>query len=228
VGRSLDAGIRPIRLLVVDDHEVVREGLVAALSGPGPFDVVEAVGSAAEALAVLRRASPDVAVVDLRLPDASGAELCRAIRVRRPGTPVVILSSYSSEDSVRAAMQAGAAAYISKSDGLVTLREVLERVVADELDATGPQIVEQLHRLLVRRDDHTRPTPHQVRVLDLAADGLTNNEIGERLFISESTVRFHMQKLKTTFGARTKTDLIAKAIRAGVITPGTEEFRPCR
>jgi DNA-binding NarL/FixJ family response regulator len=208
--------------MIVDDHEVVREGLVAALAANPRFEVAAVVSSAAEALAALRRAVPDVAVVDLRLPDMGGDELCRALRKAVSGLPVVILSSYASEDTVRAAMDAGAAAYISKSAGLGELRAVLERVLSGD----EPQIVEQLHGLLVRRNDDARPTPRQERVLDLAAEGMTYHEIGARLFISESTVRFHMQKLKSKFGARTKTDLIAKAIRAGVIAPAAEDRAP--
>lgn len=214
-----------IRLLLVDDHEVVREGLVSALGAHERFEVVGSAGSGADALALLRRVRPDVAVLDLRLPDTSGDALCRALRERLPGLPVVMLSSYASEDTVRAAIDAGASAYISKSAGLAELRAVLERVAGDGATEPGLQIVEQLHRLLVRRDDDTRPTPRQERVLELAAEGLTYQEIGEQLYISESTVRFHMQKLKAKFGARTKTDLIAKAIRAGVIAPATEDRR---
>jgi DNA-binding NarL/FixJ family response regulator len=215
----------PIRLLIVDDHEVVREGLVAALGSDPRFEVAAALGCAVDALASLRRATPDIAVVDLRLPDMPGTELCRELRERRPGMPVVMLSSYASEDAVRAAMDAGAAAYISKSAGLSELRDVLARIAAGGPAPAETQIVEQLHQLLVRRDDDLRPTPRQERVLDLAAEGLTYHEIGDRLFISESTVRFHVQKLKAKFGARTKTDLIAKAIRAGVITPASEDRR---
>lgn len=214
----------PIRLLIVDDHEVVREGLVAALGGDARFEIVGATGSAADALGELHRVSPDVAVVDLRLPDRPGDQLCRDLRAQRPATTVVILSTYASEDAVRAALDAGASAYVAKSAGLSELRAVLERVATDGPDAPRPQIVEALHKLLVRRDDDARPTPRQERVLDLAAAGLTYQEIGERLYISESTVRFHMQKLKTKFGARTKTALIAKAIHAGVIEPVVDDL----
>jgi len=218
-------GATPIRLLIVDDHEVVREGLAAALAADQRFEVVAAAGSAAEGLTALRRVRPDVAVLDLRLPDMPGDVLCRTLRERLPGMPVVMLSSFASEDTVRAAMDAGASAYISKSAGLGELREILESVAAEPPSAEGKQIREQLHRMLVGRDDHARATPRQERVLDLVADGLTYQEIGERLFISESTVRFHMQKLKARFGARTKSELIAKAIRGGVIAPPTEERR---
>jgi len=218
----------PLRVLVVDDHEVVREGLVATLSADGRFDVVCAASSGAEALGALPRIQPDVAVVDLRLPDMAGDELCRELRRRTAGLPVVILSSYASDDTVRSAMEAGASAYVSKAAGLSDLRAVLDRVVAADGSAQLP-IVEQLHRLLVRHDEsEARPTPRQERVLDLAAEGLTYHEIGERLCISESTVRFHMQKLKAKFGARSKTDLIAKAIRSGVIAPAAEDEALCR
>lgn len=218
----------PLRVLVVDDHEVVREGLVATLSADGRFDVVCAASSGAEALGALRRIQPDVAVVDLRLPDIAGDELCRELRRRTPGLPVVILSSYASDDTVRSAMEAGASAYVSKAAGLSDLRAVLDRVLAADGSAQLP-IVEQLHRLLVRHDESAaRPTPRQERVLDLVAEGLTYHEIGERLCISESTVRFHMQKLKAKFGARSKTDLIAKAIRSGVIAPAAEDEALCR
>ena len=86
----------------------------------------------------------------------------------------------------------------------------------------APQIVGQLHKLVSRRGDDTRLTPQQERVLELSAEGLTYREIGARLFISESTVRFHMQKLKGKFGARTKTELIARAIRSGAMAPASE------
>jgi DNA-binding NarL/FixJ family response regulator len=210
-----------MRLLIVDDHEVVREGLLAALAPDERFEVVAAAGSAAEALSRLDRVRPDVAVVDLRLPDMPGDTLCRALREKRPGLPVVILSSYTSEDAVRSAMRAGAWAYIAKAAGLSELRDVLARASADP--GGDPPIVEQLHRLLVRREDASRTTPQQERVLELAAEGLTYQRIGDQLCISESTVRFHMQKLKGKLGARTKTDLIAKAIRAGIIAPAAEE-----
>lgn len=210
-----------MRLLIVDDHEVVREGLVAVLAPDERFEVVATAGSGAEALARLDEVRPDVAVIDLRLPDMPGDRLCRTARERRPETRVVVLSSYMSADTVRAAMDAGAAAYVAKSAGLTELRQVLGRM-HDGGEDDAPQIVEQLHRLLVRREDEARTTPQQERVLELAAEGFTYHEIGERLCISESTVRFHMQKLKGKFGARTKTDLIAKAIRNGILAPAAE------
>ena len=124
---------RPVRVLVVDDHEVVREGMSAALGADGQFEVVAAVATASAALQAATRTRPDVALVDLRLPDLMGDRLCAELRRRLPATAVVVLSSYVSEDTVRTAMEAGAAAYITKAAGLAELRKALLDVVgADE------------------------------------------------------------------------------------------------
>lgn len=214
----------PVRVLVVDDHEVVREGLTAALSSDGQFEVVAAVPTAAAAITVAGRTRPDVALVDLRLPDMPGGRLCRELRQRFPATAVVVLSSYVSEDTVRTAMEAGASAYITKGAGLSELRKALAEVVTNHSEPVERQIVGQLHALVSRRSSESRLTPQQERVLELSAEGLTYREIGSRLFISESTVRFHMQKLKAKFSARTKTELIARAIRTGAMAPAAEDL----
>jgi DNA-binding NarL/FixJ family response regulator len=227
-----DLGARPrdhpVRVLVVDDHEVVREGLAAALSSDGQFEIVAAVSTAAAALAVAARTRPEVALVDLRLPDMMGDRLCSEFRARFPAIAVVVLSSYVSEDTVRNAMEAGASAYITKAAGLSELRKALAGVVAAASEPAAPQILEQLHDLVSRRRYETTLTPQQERVLELSAMGLTYREIGARLFISESTVRFHMQKLKGKFGARTKTELIATAIRSGALPPAAEDLGGAR
>ncbi|GAC1388096.1 MAG: two-component system response regulator DevR [Marmoricola sp.] len=218
------AAPRPIRILVVDDHEVVREGLTVALSGDGRFEVVAAVPSARAAMSVAAHARPDVALVDLRLPDMTGVRLCRDMRQRFPATAVVVLSSYLSADTVRSAMEAGACAYITKGAGLTELRRALSAAGGRPEERGEPQIVSQLHDLVSQRGGQVRLTAQQERVLELSADGLTYREIGARLFISESTVRFHMQKLKGRFGARTKTELIARAIRTGAMAPAVEDL----
>jgi DNA-binding NarL/FixJ family response regulator len=215
-----------MRILIVDDHEIVREGLAATLAGDPRLEIVGSAGTAKDALMLARRTLPDVALVDLRLPDMTGEELTRELRSRFPSTAVIVLTTYLSEETVRGALKAGAAAYVTKAAGLPELRAAIDRIAAGE-DAggvgAGPQIVKQLHELVSARMDDALPTPQQERVLELAAQGLTNHEIGDRLFISESTVRFHIQKLKTKFSARTKTELIAKAIRVGVIPPAAED-----
>jgi DNA-binding NarL/FixJ family response regulator len=214
-----------MRILIVDDHEIVREGVRSVLSVDPRFEVVGEAASAKEALQCARRTLPDVALVDLRLPDMRGEELTREFTRHFPETRVVILTTYLSEETVRDALAAGAAGYVTKAAGLPELKAALERVMeGGEAPGTaaGPQIVKQLHSLVSARMSAVSPTPQQERVLELAAQGFTNSEIGERLFISESTVRFHVQKLKAKFAARTKTELIAKAIRTGFIAPAEE------
>ncbi len=214
-----------MRILIVDDHEVVREGLRASLTADPRFEVVGTAETAREALTIARRMLPDIALVDLRLPDSSGEDLTRELRAKFPSTAVIILTTYLSEETVRGALAAGAAAYVTKAAGLPEVRAAIERVMEDgpaASGASGPLIVKQLHELVAGRMTEVMPTPQQERVLELAAQGFTNQEIGTRLFISESTVRFHVQKLKAKFDARTKTELIAKAIRTGFIAPAGE------
>jgi len=217
------------RLLIVDDHEVVREGLASALAADERFEIVGTAASGKEALERARQTLPDIALVDLRLPDMRGEDLTREIRTRFPSTAVIVLSTYLGEGTVRASLDAGASAYVTKAAGLPELRAAIDRVIADDGATDGaaaPQIVKQLHSLVAARMDDSIPTPRQEAVLELAAQGLTNGEIGDRLFISESTVRFHVQKLKEKFSAKTKTELIAKAIRTGFIAPALEDGVP--
>lgn len=217
-----------LRLLIVDDHEVVRRGLVATLAQLPHTTVVAAVSSGREALNLARCANPDVAIVDLRLPDMTGDELCRELHAVSPGVSVVILTAYLSEETVRNSLSAGAAAYVTKSAGVTKLVEVLEELRADPharvaVD-TAPDLVKRLDRLVAERQD--RPvhiTAQQEQILELAAAGLTNRGIGERLYVSESTVRFHVQKLKRQLQASTRAELVATAIRSGLIAPAPED-----
>lgn len=215
-----------VRLLIVDDHEVVREGLVRALEAEPEYEVVGSVGDGRAAIECARRTLPDVILLDLRLPDVDGVELCGRLRSGFPGSVIVILSTYLSEGTVRGALNAGADAYVTKAAGLPELKAALKRAVASNAEGKGanaPQIVEYLHRLVADRMTAALPTPQQERVLELAARGLTNKEIGAQLYLSESTVRFHIQKLKEKLGAHTKTELIAKAIRTGTIEPALDD-----
>ncbi len=218
-----------MRLLIVDDHEIVREGLQATLAADERLEIVGAVSSGQAAIERARQTVPDIALVDLRLPDMRGEELTRALRERFPSMAVIILSTYLSEETIRASLEAGASAYVTKAAGLSELRVAIDRVMDNKRapgPLVGPQIAKQLHEAVARRMAGDVPTPQQERVLELAAQGCTNQEIGERLFISESTVRFHVQKLKEKFSARSKTELIAKAIRTGFIAPADEADGP--
>lgn len=210
-----------MRLLIVDDHDVVRVGLRATMAKRHAVAGTAATGT--EALALVGRVRPDVAVIDLRLPDMSGHELCERLRAVAPEVAVVMLSTYMSDETVRRALEAGATAYVTKAAGLRELLGVLDDIERGTATTkTAPEVVSRLHASVTRRTSALQLSPQQESVLELAAEGLTNQEIGSRLFISESTVRFHLQNLKGKFSARSKTDLIARAIRAGAISPAPE------
>lgn len=221
------AEVDRLRLLIVDDHELVREGLAAALSRDARFDLVGAASTGHAAVQLARRTQPDVAVVDMRLPDVPGDEVCRQLRAALPEVAVIVLSSYLTEEAVRHAIRAGASAYVTKAAGLPELRTALDEAWAHRGRSGNmlsvSQIVRRLEQLVEARSDSNAPTPQQARVLELAAQGLTYGKIAKRLLISESTVRFHIQKLKVKFETNSKTELVVRAIRAGLIAaPGDE------
>ncbi|GAA4744627.1 response regulator transcription factor [Actinomycetospora chibensis] len=215
-------------VLVVDDHEVVRAGVAAALSRDERMTVVASAGDGREALALCCERRPDVAVIDMRLPDMAGHELCRRIREQCPDTAVVVLSTYLSEEAVRDCVVAGAAAYVTKAAGLTELRTA----IVDAHHRADPghrpcvsQIVRRLEQLVTDRGDSDAPTPAQSRVLALAAQGLTYGQIARDLRISESTVRFHIQKLKVKLGVRSRSELAVAAVRAGLVEEGAGAAR---
>lgn len=192
------------------------------------YSVVGTASTAAEAVEVARSTLPDIALVDIRLPDLSGDQLCPVLKDVVPGISLIILTTYLSEEMVRRSLAAGAAEYVTKAAGLPELLAALDRVKS-KAQAGKPQhasgIVQQLYDVSAKRLQAVPLTPQQESVLELAAQGLTNDEIGRRLFITESTVRFHLGKLRETFAARSKTELVAKAIRAGAISPALDAHR---
>lgn len=222
--------VRCRRLIVVDDHEVVRAGLVAVLSQEPGFELVGTASTGRDAADLARRVRPDVAIIDLRLPDITGNELCRELTSMLPDITVVVLSSYLTEESVRDAISAGASSYVTKAAGIAELRAALARTAPGAGRSGAPltvsQIVERLEKFVEQRSDGDTPTPQQARVLQLASEGLTYREIAKRLVLSEATVRFHIQNLKLRYGATSKTDLIVWAIRRGLVTPPGPEAPP--
>lgn len=209
-----------MRLLVVDDHEVVREGLVNALTDEH-LEVVGSAGSGAEALEFTAGKSCDAAVVDLRLPDMSGTELVARLREAHPELLIVVLSTYLSPEVVLACLDAGADDYVTKAAGIRELKRALLKL----RDAPGGQrpcadeILDRLSPYSARRTAGASLTEQQTRVLVQAAKGLTNVEIARHLYLSESTIRFHVQNLKAILGARTRAQLTVKAAQLGLIQP---------
>ncbi|CAN5326376.1 response regulator transcription factor [soil metagenome] len=216
-----------MRVCIVDDHEVVREGLRSVLEKDGSIAVVCEAGTGAEALAVVAAERPDAVVVDFRLPDITGDELCRALTTAHPGLHVIVFTTYLSEDLVRLTLAAGAAAFVTKAAGIDELRAVLARIDREGENFQRSSASATVHRLFGASggEEHHVLTPRQEAVVQLAADGFTYAEIASQLMISQSTVRFHIQAVKERLGARSKTELISIAIRRALIAPAAHAVR---
>jgi len=178
-----DLTSRPLRLLVVDDHEVVRQGLVALLDRREGFQVVAEAGTAAESIEQARRFQPDIVVMDVRLPDGSGIEACREIRAELPTTRVVMLTSYPDEE-IRARDLVAALESVGRGESLLdpaVTEKVLERV---RRIATGAYT-----------DEMAQLTAQEQRILLLVAEGKTNKEIAAEVFLSDKTVKNYVSSI---------------------------------
>jgi DNA-binding NarL/FixJ family response regulator len=191
---------RPLRLLLVDDHEVVRQGLAALLARRPAFQVVGEAGTVAEALAAARRFRPDLVIMDVRLPDGTGIEACRDIRAEMPETRVVMLTSYPDEDAVLAAILAGASGYLLKQirgRDLVTALESVGR--GDSLldPAVTERVLERVRRIAAGEmaDELASLTSQERKILFLVADGKTNKEIATQVFLSDKTVKNYVSSI---------------------------------
>jgi DNA-binding NarL/FixJ family response regulator len=190
----------PLRLLVVDDHEVVRQGLVALFDRREDFQVVAEAGSVAEAIEQARRFEPDLVVMDVRLPDGSGIEACREIRAERPATRVVILTSYPDEDAVLSAIVAGASGYLLKQIRARDLVAALQTVGRGEslLDpAVTERVLDRIRRIATGGygDELSQLTPQEQKILALVAEGRTNKEIAAEVFLSDKTVKNYVSSI---------------------------------
>lgn len=202
----------PIRLLIVDDHPVVRDGLRGQLDREDDLDVVAEAGSAEEALAVLRAHAVDVVVTDLRMPGRGGVGLIRAIRAEHPDTEVLVLTTYDSEDDVRPALAAGARSYLLKDSGRETLVAAV-RATRRHAAVLAPSVSRQVTT--------SAPPPllseREREVLALVAAGRTNRQVGAELFIGEATVKTHLQHIFAKLGATDRAAAVAAGYRQGLL-----------
>jgi two-component system response regulator DevR len=204
---------RPLRLLVVDDHEVVRQGLVSLLDRRAAFEVVAQAGSIAEAIAQAARYEPDLVIMDLRLPDGSGIEACREIRAARPQTRVVMLTSYPDEEAVLSAIMAGASGYLLKQIRGRDLVSALEAVGRGEslLDsAVTEKVLERVRRLASGSSDElSELTSQERKILLLVAEGKTNKEIAAEVFLSDKTVKNYVSSILSKLNLQRRTQAAA-------------------
>ena len=197
-----------ITVFVVDDHELVRRGIVTLLEAEPDVEVVGEAGTAAQARARITATRPDVAILDMRLPDGDGIDVCRDIRSHHPDTHCIILTAYDDDDAISAAVMAGASDYVLKGVRGAVLIDKVRTVAAGRfnLDASlSRRVVERM------RDEHQHDarlealTTRESEVLALIAEGLTNRQIGETLALAEKTVKNYVSSLLAKLGLQRRT-----------------------
>jgi DNA-binding NarL/FixJ family response regulator len=211
----------PLRLLVVDDHEIVRQGLVALLERRPEFNVVAQAGTVAEALAAAQRFRPDLVVMDVRLPDGTGIEACREIRAEMPETRVVMLTSYPDEEAVLSAIIAGASGYLLKQVRGRDLVAALEAVGRGDslLDpAVTERVLERVRRAASggEHDELAELTTQERRILLLVAEGKTNKEIAAEVFLSDKTVKNYVSSILSKLDLQRRAQAAAFVAKHGL------------
>ncbi len=203
-----------VRVFLVDDHEVVRRGLCDLIADEPDMEVVGEAGSAAEALERAPAANPDVAVIDVRLPDRDGVMVCRELRSMIVGLSPLILTSFDDEDALLAAVMAGAAGYVLKqlkgSDLVNAIRRVAKGEVLIDPDVAR-RVLEGDH--LLNRRGLLDLTPQERRILEFIGRGLTNRQIAKEMFLSEATVKNYVSKLLRKLGMSHRTEAAIYATR---------------
>ncbi|GAA1108976.1 response regulator [Nocardiopsis composta] len=219
------AATQPIKVFLVDDHEVVRRGVSALLEGEPDMRVVGEAGTAEQALARIPAASPDVAVLDVRLPGGSGVSVCREIRSARPEIACLMLTSYADDEALFEAVLAGAAGYVLKQIHGADLVGAVRTVAAGgsllDPGSTG-RVMERLRSTPAEPDPLAELSPQERQILDLIGEGLTNRQIGERLYLAEKTVKNYVSSLlsKLDLKRRTQAAVLVAELRTRNRTAG--------
>ena len=214
----------PIRVLVADDHPVVREGLVAMLRTQPDFDIVGEAATGREVLDLVARRDPDVLLLDLEMPDVDGVSVLRQLRERSSRVRAIVFTVFDTDDRIIAAVEAGAAGYLLKgaprSEIFAAVRVVhaggslLEPVIASK-------VLQHVRDAGARAGDGNRATPtltaREQNVLELMARGRTNKQIAAALSITERTVKFHVSSIFAKLGAGNRADAVSRAVQSGLI-----------
>jgi len=201
-----------IRILLADDHPVVRDGLAAMLATQPDFEVIGEAGNGAEALTEAARLHPDVVLMDLEMPELDGIEAIRRLRAADPSVQVVVLTAFDTDERIVGAIQAGAQGYLLKGAPRAEIFAAIRTV-----SAGGALIPPVIASKLFRQVREDALTAREKEVLELVAAGLANGEIAGRLFISERTVKFHVSSILAKLGAKNRTQAVRVARERGLV-----------
>jgi two-component system response regulator DevR len=204
------------RVFLLDDHEIVRRGLKELLDATDDLEVVGEAGTAEEALRRVPVAAPDVAVLDVRLPDGDGVEVCRELRSRCPEVRCLMLTSYADDEALFDAIMAGASGYVLKQIRGTDLVDAIRKVAAGQslLDpGVTAQVLDRLRNGSTGDEKLDGLTDQERRILDLLAEGLTNREIADRMYLAEKTVKNYVSNLLAKMGMQRRTEAAVYAAR---------------
>jgi len=209
-----------IRLLIIDDHEMVREGLKAMLDAEPDFAIVGDAANAEQALEMIERLTPDVVLLDIRLPGVSGIDLCRTVASQYPKTAVIILTTFTDESLVAQCIQAGARGFIVKDIERFDLKRSIRAVARGEavIDPKAAVVVLAQLRRAPQVNQESSPEPlstQQIVILRLIAQGLSSREIATRLYLSENTVKGYVQEILHRLGVKNRTEAVMVAVKQG-------------
>ena len=208
----------PIRVMLVDDHAVVRSGLSAFLLAYDDLELVGEAGSGEEAVRLCDDAQPDVVLMDLVMPGMDGAASTRAIRERYPQIQVIALTSFKEEELVQGALQAGAIGYLLKNVSADELADAIRNAHAGR-----PTLAPEAAQALIHKATHPQEpgfdlTPREREVLALMVEGLSNPQIADRLVVSRSTVKFHVSSILSKLGVASRTEAVSLALKQNLVT----------
>ena len=202
-----------VRILIVDEHEVVRMGLRTLLERRPGFSIVGEAGTAKEAVRAAGQSQPDVVIMDIRLPDGNGIEACREILEERPETRVIMLTSYGDDEALFGSIMAGASGYLLKQTRGQSLAEAIERVAKGEslLDpAVTQRVLERMRRLATGEGDKLATlSPQERKIVTMIAEGKTNKEIAKDVFLSDKTVKNYVSSILRKLDFRRRSEAAA-------------------
>lgn len=209
-----------IKIIIADDHPVVREGLIAMLGRQPDFKVVGEAKDGAEAVEMARRLEPDVVLMDLRMPGMDGVEAMRQIRSTNPGIKFIILTTYSDDEYIFSGIEAGARAYLLKDAPREELFKAIRAVHRGESliqPVVASKLIDRFAELSRRAPLGEQLTERELEILQLMAKGAANKEISRELSISESTVKTHISNIFQKLGVNDRTEAVTQALKKGII-----------